>query len=67
MNVVAVVEVDEVRMNAVAVVEVDEVMAESTEDEVSADIVDAEVPLVEDVAAEIKAVGIADLGFPEIE
>jgi hypothetical protein len=67
MNVVAVVEVDEVRMNVVAVVEVDEVMAESTEDEGSADIVDAEVPLVEDVTAELKAVGIADLGFPEIE
>lgn len=55
------------RMNVVAVVEVDEVMAESTEDEGSADIVDAEVPLVEDVTAELKAVGIADLGFPEIE
>jgi hypothetical protein len=67
MNVVAVVEVDEVRMNEVAVVEVDEVMAESTEDEGSADIVDAEVPLVEDVTAELKAVGIADLGFPETE
>jgi hypothetical protein len=72
MNVVAVVEIDEVRMNVVAVVEVDEVrmnevMAESTEDEESADIVDAEVPLVEDVTAELKAVGIADFGFPEIE
>lgn len=60
------VEVD-FRMNVVAVVEVDEVVAESIEDEGSADIVDVEVPLVEDVAAELKAVGIADLVFPEIE
>lgn len=60
------VEVD-FRMNVVAAVEVDEVQAESTEDEESADIVDAEALLVEDVAAEIKPVGIADLRFPEIE
>lgn len=60
------VEVD-FRMNAVAVVEVDEAVAESIDDEGSADIVDAEVPLVEDVAAELKAIGIADLEFPEIE
>jgi hypothetical protein len=60
------VEVD-FQMNAVAVVVVDEAVAESIDDEGSADIVDAEVPLVEDVAAELKAVGIADLEFPEIE
>jgi hypothetical protein len=60
------VEVD-FRMNAVAVVEVDEAVTESIDDEGSADIVDAEVPLVEDVAAELKAVGIADLEFPGIE
>jgi hypothetical protein len=33
----------------------------------SAGIVDATSPLVEDVAAELKEVGIADLGFPENE
>lgn len=44
-----------------------EVLAENTGDEGSADIADAEVPQVEDVAAVLKAVGIADLGFPEIE
>lgn len=60
------VEVD-FQMNVVAVVEVDEAVAESIDDEGSVDIVDAEVPLVEDVAAESKAVGIADLEFPEIE
>ena len=48
-------------------VEIDEVLAESTENEGSAGIVDAAVPLVEDVTAELKAVGIADLGCPENE
>lgn len=58
----------EFQVKVMAAVEVDEVLAESTGDEGSADIVDAvEVPLAEDVAAELKAVGIADLGFPEIE
>jgi hypothetical protein len=60
------VEVD-FRMNVVAVVEIDEVLAESTENEGSAGIVDTEASLVEDMAAELKAVGIADLGFPENE
>lgn len=53
--------------NAMAAVEVDEVLVESTVDGGSADIVDAEVPLAEDVAAELKADGIADLGFHELE
>lgn len=55
------------QVKAMAAVEVDEVLAESTGDEGSADIAVVEVPLAEDVAAELKAVGIADVEFPEIE
>lgn len=56
-------------VKAMAAAEVDEVLvlAEGTVDEGSVDIVDLEVPRAEDVAAEIKVVGIADLGFPEME
>lgn len=54
-------------MKAMAAVEVDEVLAEGTGDEGPVDIVDAEVPQDEDVVAELKAVGIADLRLPEIE
>lgn len=50
----------------VAAAEVDEVAAEGTGDVGSVDIVDVAVPRAEGVAAEIKAVGIADLVLPEV-
>ena len=50
-----------------AAVEVYEVLAVRTGDEGSVDTVDVGVPPAEDAAAELEALGTADLGPPEVE